>query len=116
MNLHRKNDGKTSGDKGKQSATLVIQKESPPEDALDPGKSPRESHIREEEGDAKSQKDDKHGNYDWFKVNADELMAKVEKRIEDLVVLQGTAQSTSSSVRLHCMSVDEPCLPKYVPS
>jgi hypothetical protein len=52
----------------------------------------------EEDIDQKDEKDDKHGTYDWFKINADELLAKVTKRIEDLVVLKRTAQSTSSSV------------------
>ena len=44
------------------------------------------------------EKDEKGKTYDWFKVNADELVAKVSKRIEDLEILERTAQSTSSSV------------------
>jgi hypothetical protein len=50
--------------------------------------------------DRTDEKDDKHEIYDWFKVNADELVAKVSKRIEDLEALERTAQSTSSSVGL----------------
>jgi hypothetical protein len=49
------------------------------------------------EGDTR-EKDEKRKTYDWFKVNADELVAKVSKRIEDLEILERTAQSTSSSV------------------
>lgn len=46
----------------------------------------------------KDETDNKRQIYDWFKVNAEELVAKVVKRIEDLEVLVRTAESTSSSL------------------
>jgi hypothetical protein len=55
------------------------------------------NHLTEEDT---HEKDEKGKTYDWFKVNADELVAKVSKRIEDLEILERTAQSTSSSVKL----------------
>jgi hypothetical protein len=55
-------------------------------------------HFTDEHMDRTDEKDDKHEIYDWFKVNADELVAKVSKRIEDLEALERTAQSTSSSL------------------
>lgn len=56
------------------------------------------NNTAQEDIERKAEKDDKHRTYDWFKVNADELVAKVSKRIEDLEVLEKTAESTSSSV------------------
>jgi hypothetical protein len=50
-----------------------------------------------------SEEDDVDGNkskFKWFKVNADEIMAKVHKRTEELEVLKRKAQSTSSSVSI----------------
>lgn len=51
------------------------------------------------------EKDDKHQVYDWFKVNADELLAKVSKRVEELELLKRAAQSTSTSVSLFLLTV-----------
>jgi len=57
-------------------------------------------HGTEEHADKTDDPDDKRQIYEWFKVNAEELVAKVVKRIEDLEVLERTAQSTASSVSL----------------
>ena len=59
------------------------------------------------------EKDEKGKTYDWFKVNADELVAKVSKRIEDLEILERTAQSTSSSVS-YCSSYSQAMLTKFL--
>ena len=56
------------------------------------------------------EKDDKSQIYDWFKVNADELLGKASKRIEELEVLKRTAQSTSNSVSLFLWILQWPVL------
>jgi hypothetical protein len=42
--------------------------------------------------------DGRKSKYVWFKLNSNEILAKVQKRITELEVLKRTAQSTSSSV------------------
>lgn len=65
-------------------------------------------HGTDEHTDKKDDIDDKRETYEWFKVNAEELVAKVSKRIEDLEVLERTAQSTSSSVSLCFEFINHP--------
>lgn len=52
--------------------------------------------------DAKGKNADGKGGdpdvYDWFKINADELLSKVTGRIEELEVLRKSAETTSNSV------------------
>jgi hypothetical protein len=54
-------------------------------------------HILDPEG-IQDGVDGRKNKYDWFKLNANEILAKVDKRIAELEVLKRTAQSTSSSV------------------
>ena len=42
---------------------------------------------------------DRRMEYDWFKINAEELLAKVSQRIEELEQLRRSAHTTSNSVR-----------------
>lgn len=50
--------------------------------------------------DDKDGPDENKNKYDWFKVNAEEIKAKVLKRIEELEVLKRKALSTSNSVSI----------------
>jgi hypothetical protein len=50
--------------------------------------------------DEQGRVDGRKNKYDWFKLNAAEILAKVHKRIAGLEVLKRTAQSTSSSVSI----------------